>query len=309
MWYLIEQDYIDREELTAANVAFIDSGVKTPRHVNGYAIPAEDRDRVIELIGIQPDCVRELQTEQPDIILIDEVDPGEGTKLFSEPEGEIPEGKKENQKYKENQKRYVAECACRNNRELRAAQRELRNARNNIDSYQNQIAQAYRNAKFASESLQRIKSDKNDRTKEYRSEYDKLCQVDGITKVEVKNHTIQVYTKHINIEQEYHTYDIGEFRIEMRARDDAYYQGAVNCFNITREIDGYYHPHVMAPHGSCCFGNVGVGIMELVGKLEYSLAAQVILRFLETANPDDWYAPVDKWPVAGSDKEREGAKA
>jgi uncharacterized protein (DUF433 family) len=83
---------------------------------------------------------------------------------------------------------------------------------------------------------------------------------------------------------------LGAFRVEV------HFEGEVRITNLTEPRGLYDHPHVR--HGRPCLGNAREGVAKLIGEYEFAAAAQVLLDFLQTVNPQDWRIPVFYWPRA-----------
>lgn len=61
-------------------------------------------------------------------------------------------------------------------------------------------------------------------------------------------------------------------------------------------------PHVNSS-GHACLGNIEYPFWEMVGKLKFSVAAQLIIGFLQTVNThdDEWGKSVVFWPLYHGD--------
>lgn len=108
-------------------------------------------------------------------------------------------------------------------------------------------------------------------------EFDRLCNLPHVKKVLIQEGVLLVYTDTIFLPYKGKTYEIGDFRIELRSNWEPV------LFNTrVREITGQgtvHHPHVFED-GKPCFGNIREGIARLVGGYEYAVAVQVLIEFL-----------------------------
>ncbi len=71
--------------------------------------------------------------------------------------------------------------------------------------------------------------------------------------------------------------------------------GVVTVRNLTDAYGFYDHPHVW--DGRPCLGNVREGVAKLLAEYQWVAAAEVLLDFLRTVTPQDWYVPVTHWKV------------
>ena len=82
-------------------------------------------------------------------------------------------------------------------------------------------------------------------------------------------------------------YRLGCFQIDLAET------GAIRVHNLTDAYGYYDHPHVW--DGRPCLGNVREGVAKLVAEYQWVAAAEVLLDFLRTVTPQDWYVPVTHW--------------
>ncbi|MEK7338752.1 MAG: hypothetical protein AABZ75_05190, partial [candidate division NC10 bacterium] len=82
-------------------------------------------------------------------------------------------------------------------------------------------------------------------------------------------------------------YRLGCFQIDLGET------GTIAVRNLTDPYGLYDHPHVW--DGRPCLGNVREGLAKLVAEYQWVAAAEVLLDFLRTVTPRDWYVPVTQW--------------
>lgn len=134
-------------------------------------------------------------------------------------------------------------------------------------------------------------------------EFDKLCTLSGVGRVEVIEGEILVFTEEITIEYQGENYKIGHFRISLNTED-----GEIKCFNLNRRLghdsNRFDHPHIS--RGEPCLGNVKEGLAKLMGSYEYAVAIQIILDWLRSYNDEGAYkdAKIREWPIKTGDKEK-----
>ena len=194
---------------------------------------------------------------------------------------------------KRSRKAYVKECGRRLRNTIRTLKSDLRDQEKNITDSQKLIVESVRREQEIRKALDLFLSDSSKEDALYASEFDKLVAVPGVVKVVVnKEGLISIFTDQIDVRYSGATYDIGKFRIDIITDGS---EGAVRCYNLTRNTGGYAHPHIRSD-GKCCLGNISDGVAKLIGSHEYSVLAQLMLRFLGVVNEDGWYLSVRNWP-------------
>ena len=115
----------------------------------------------------------------------------------------------------------------------------------------------------------------------------RLQGVEGVREVEPYAGGIRLVTTPIEVTHAGARYRLGCFQIDLTE------SGTVMVRNLTDPYGLYDHPHVW--DGYPCLGNVREGLAKLVAEYQWVAAAEVLLDFLRTVTPRDWYVPVTHW--------------
>jgi hypothetical protein len=115
----------------------------------------------------------------------------------------------------------------------------------------------------------------------------RLQGVEGVREVEPYPGGLRLFTMPIAVEHAGTRYRLGCFQIDLAET------GAITVRNLTDPYGLYDHPHVW--DGRPCLGNVREGLAKLVAEYQWVAAAEVLLDFLRTVTPRDWYVPVTHW--------------
>jgi len=188
---------------------------------------------------------------------------------------------------------YVRECGRRLQSTIEATRKSIEQAERTIRDCQKQITEAVRAQAGFRKKLEQLLISSAAAEKQFADEFDKLLQVPGVSSVRVADGVVQVFTDQVYIEYDGRTYDIGKFRLDIYTSGS---NGGVRAFNLTRTVGDYAHPHIKK-NGQCCLGNIADGVAKLIGEYQYSVLAQVMLQYLRTVNPSDWYIEISNWPV------------
>jgi len=116
-----------------------------------------------------------------------------------------------------------------------------------------------------------------------------------VAAVEARDDAIQVTTGPMTIDHGGVVRAIGSFRIELSPL------AGVRVFRVDAPRGvrvAWIHPHVQADLP--CLGSARVGVEKLLGDLQLVAAAEVMLRFLETYDPDTAYCDVSAWPAVAT---------
>lgn len=114
-----------------------------------------------------------------------------------------------------------------------------------------------------------------------------LQGIEGIREVEAYAGGVRLVTTPIEAAHAGVRYRLGCFEINLAET------GAIAIKNLTDPYGFYDHPHVW--YGRPCLGNVREGIAKLVAEYQWVAAAEVLLDFLRTVTPQDWYVSVTHW--------------
>jgi len=115
----------------------------------------------------------------------------------------------------------------------------------------------------------------------------RLQGIDGIREVEAYAGGVRLVTAPIEAVHGGVRYRLGCFEINLAET------GAITIRNLTDAYGFYDHPHVW--DGRPCLGNVREGVAKLLAEYQWVAAAEVLLDFLRTVTPQDWYVPVTHW--------------
>jgi hypothetical protein len=120
----------------------------------------------------------------------------------------------------------------------------------------------------------------------------RLEGLEGVRDVVVYGGGVRLVTGPIEVAHGGVRYRLGCFQIDLAET------GAIAVRNLTDPYGLYDHPHVW--NGRPCLGNVREGVAKLVAEYQWVAAAEVLLDFLRTVTPQDWYVPVTHWRTASA---------
>lgn len=193
---------------------------------------------------------------------------------------------------------YINACKGRIGAALMAAENILRGHPSTIENYQKTIVKLVREVNEAQSQIEILKQGQEKALENYAKEFDALCAIPQIKKLEVPPGIIQVFTNTLYCvdPRSKKCHDIGEFRI------DLHFDGVIRFNNLTRKVDGYKN-QMNAPHvyqsGEPCLGNLSEVIPQLFAHYEFSTLAMIAIQFIENVNVNDYAgAYIDKWPLA-----------
>lgn len=118
-------------------------------------------------------------------------------------------------------------------------------------------------------------------------EFDGLLGIPDVREVEILGDRLCIFTNTVDTVVGGKRYRLGRFRVDIR------FNGDVAIKNLTRPHGYYDHPHVW--NAKPCLGNVGPSVIRLVSELQWVAAAELLLEYLKTVNPKEWYTPVHHW--------------
>jgi hypothetical protein len=118
-------------------------------------------------------------------------------------------------------------------------------------------------------------------------EIEALTEIPGVREVEVQGDCLRVITDTVDTVVAGKRYRLGRFRLDIR------FNGDVAIKNLTRAYGYYDHPHVW--NAKPCLGNIGHSVPKLVSEFQWVAAAQLLIEYLKTINPKEWYTPIDHW--------------
>ncbi len=118
-------------------------------------------------------------------------------------------------------------------------------------------------------------------------EFDGLLDIPEVRNVEVLADRLCVFTDTVDTVVAGKRYRLGRFRLDIR------FNGDVAIKNVTHPYGYYDHPHVW--NAKPCLGNIAQSVLKLVSEFQWVAAAGLLLEYLKTVNPKEWYTPIDHW--------------
>jgi len=197
--------------------------------------------------------------------------------------------------------RYVALCQKWREQTKHAVRHHAEELRLRVNKLQEQLTMAVREFVRAEQRQIDEQITEHEHCENFGLEYDRLLALEQVTKVEVKDDLIAVYTKPLccTDPRTDTVHEIGKFRIEIypSGRDDG-----IRWFNLTRQVNAWSSEQ-QAPHiwrdGKACLGNMADVIPQLLGKREFALLATMAIAFVESVNVNDRAGQyVGRWPKA-----------
>lgn len=135
-------------------------------------------------------------------------------------------------------------------------------------------------------------------------EFDKLMANPDIVDISIKSGCIEVFTVPLDIVHGKHVYDIGRFKINLEINPTRY---IVRFYNLTRVVEGCYHPHVYS-NGQPCLGNIQECLPHMVANRQFAAAISVCIQYLRSVNEGGHYCPITKWPLKKAEEKRGNEK-
>lgn len=114
----------------------------------------------------------------------------------------------------------------------------------------------------------------------------------GVRGVATEGSCLWIETEPVAIDWQGRRYALGAFRLTLDLAGDV----RVDSLEHLGPKSGWDHPHVQ--DGLPCLGNLRPGILKLIADFELALAAQLLLDFLATYQPETAYTPIEGWPEA-----------
>jgi hypothetical protein len=114
-----------------------------------------------------------------------------------------------------------------------------------------------------------------------------LLGVPEVRGVEILGDRLCILTDTIDTVVAGKRYRLGRFHLDIR------FNGDVAIRNLTRAYGYYDHPHVW--NTKPCLGNIGPSILKMVSEFQWVAAAELLLEYVKTVTPKEWYAPIEHW--------------
>jgi hypothetical protein len=118
-------------------------------------------------------------------------------------------------------------------------------------------------------------------------ELEGLLRIPEVCDVEMLGDRLCVFTDTVDTVVAGKRYRLGRFRVDIR------FNGDVAIKNLTRAHGYYDHPHIW--NAKPCLGNIGQNVMKLVSEFQWVATAELLLEYLKTVNPKEWYTPIHHW--------------
>lgn len=118
-------------------------------------------------------------------------------------------------------------------------------------------------------------------------EFEGLLGIPEVRDVEIRGDRLCVFTDTVDTVVAGKRYRLGCFRVDIR------FNGDVAIKNLTHPHGYYDHPHVW--NAQPCLGNIGQNVLKLVSEFQWVAAAELLLEYLKTVNPKEWYTPIHNW--------------
>ncbi len=189
----------------------------------------------------------------------------------------------------ESGRRFHEECATRLADEARRLAEETRALERSLEDLGRRITADTRALAERRRRLQALRARPQELPATLR-EFERIQQLPEVRHLEVQDGVITFITHPLEAECVSQRFRLGAFRVEI------HFEGEVRITNLTEARGLYDHPHVR--YGRPCLGNAREGVAKLIGEFEFAAAAQVLIDFLQTVNPQDWRIPIFYWPRA-----------
>jgi hypothetical protein len=168
----------------------------------------------------------------------------------------------------------------------RFVEEEIRAAEHAVEELSRRLTQEARHLAACRRRLRVLRGETADAA-EVADDWRRLEGLEGVRDVVVYGGGIRLVTGPIEVAHGGARYRLGSFEIDLAET------GGIAVRNLTDAYGLYDHPHVW--NGRPCLGNVREGVAKLVAEYQWVAAAEVLLDFLRTVTPQDWYVPVTHW--------------
>lgn len=123
-------------------------------------------------------------------------------------------------------------------------------------------------------------------------QFEGMQALQGVRGIATEGSCLRIETEPVAIQWQGRRYSLGAFRLTLDLAGDV----RVDSLEHLGPKSGWDHPHVQ--DGLPCLGNLRPGILKLIAEFELALAAQLLLDFLATYQPETAYTPIEGWPEA-----------
>jgi len=151
-----------------------------------------------------------------------------------------------------------------------------------IEAAEQTIAQAQRELADVKRALQELEQEGAEGTA--RQEFTNLLRLPHVTRVEIREGHLCVYTDEIYLQHAGRTYPLGRYQIRIPL-DKGRPLAIVN--QTPKRVDKtlYHHPHIRGNGAQMCLGNFAP-VTQLIAERQWALAAQLMIEFLHYVNAD-----------------------
>jgi hypothetical protein len=187
----------------------------------------------------------------------------------------------------EGRQRFQAACDARRQDEVEGLEQEIGALERSLAEYGRRITA---DTRLLAERRRRLRGlqDLPAGTATTVLEFDRIRDLPQVCHLDAQDGVLGIITHTLEAECGGRRFRLGAFRVEI------HFDGDVRITNLTEPRGLYDHPHVRQARP--CLGNVREGVAKLIGEYEFAAAAQVLIDFLQTVNPQDWRLPVFYWP-------------
>jgi hypothetical protein len=175
--------------------------------------------------------------------------------------------------------------------ETRFVEEEIRTAEHAVEELSRRLTQEARYLATYRRRL-RVLQGETAEPAEAADDWRRLEGLEGVRDVVVYGGGVRLVTGPIEVAHGGVRYRLGCFEIDLAET------GAIAVRNLTDAYGLYDHPHIW--NGRPCLGNVREGVAKLVAEYQWVAAAEVLLDFLRTVTPQDWYVPITHWRTASA---------
>jgi hypothetical protein len=171
--------------------------------------------------------------------------------------------------------------------EIRFLEQEIRSSEEALEAASLRLTAETRHLQACRRRLRALKGEGGHEELDAARELEHLSSLPEILEVSTWPEGLRVITRPITVEHAGKLHALGTFQIELS------YSGKVSIRNLTSRHGYYDHPHIWDGHP--CLGNIREGLAKLIGELQLAAAAELLLDFLKTINPKDWYISIEHW--------------
>lgn len=171
--------------------------------------------------------------------------------------------------------------------ERRLLERERDALRRRLKEYSTRVTAETRRLRDSLRRLRGIEASLAEPTA-HAEQFDILLGIPEVRHVDVRRGVLRVFTDTLYAACAGKRYRLGRYRIDIRL------DGGLYIRNLTDRFETYDHPHI--DDGRPCLGNIQEWVAQLVNSGQLVAAAQVLIEYLKTVNPQDWRKSIAFWP-------------